>query len=98
VSKIIWENGEKKIVPLSDDERLGAGVSRMQALIALQNAGLLSAAESYMQNADAVSQIAWQHATTFYRKSDLINSVGAALGLTPQDIDDLFASAADVEL
>ena len=41
-----------------------------------------------------VARIEWEHATTFERSHPLIEQVGAALGLTPGQIDDMWAEAA----
>lgn len=41
-----------------------------------------------------VARIEWEYATTFERSHPLIEQVGAALGLTPEQIDDMWAEAA----
>ncbi len=41
-----------------------------------------------------VARIEWEYATTFERSHPLVNQIGAALGLTPEQIDDMWAEAA----
>jgi hypothetical protein len=41
-----------------------------------------------------VARIEWEYATTFERSHPLINQVGTALGLTPEQIDDMWVEAA----
>lgn len=41
-----------------------------------------------------VARIEWEYATTFERSHPLIEQVGAALGLTPEQIDDMWTEAA----
>jgi len=41
-----------------------------------------------------VARIEWEYATTFERSHPLIEQVGAALGLTPEQIDAMWAEAA----
>lgn len=69
-------------------------VSRFQARAALLGAGLLEAANAAVAAADPIVQIAWADAQEFRRTSPTIAALGAALGLTEAQIDDLFAAAA----
>jgi len=41
-----------------------------------------------------VARIEWEYATTFERSHPLVNQIGAALGLTPEQIDAMWAEAA----
>lgn len=41
-----------------------------------------------------VARIEWEYATTFERSHPLVNQIGAALGLTPEQIDDMWTEAA----
>jgi hypothetical protein len=41
-----------------------------------------------------VARIEWEYATTFERSHPLIEQVGSALGLTPEQIDDMWTEAA----
>lgn len=41
-----------------------------------------------------VARIEWEYATTFERSHPLVNQIGTALGLTPEQIDDMWTEAA----
>jgi len=41
-----------------------------------------------------VARIEWEYATTFERSHPLVNQVGTALGLTPEQIDAMWTEAA----
>lgn len=69
-------------------------VSPLQAKMALLNAGLLDEVEATVANSSRDVQLAWTNAQSFERNSPLIASLSSALGLSAQQIDDLFALAA----
>jgi hypothetical protein len=71
-------------------------VTRLQAMVALSNAGLLGQVQTWIASQDALTQLIWNSATDFSRNSALLASVGAALALTPAQIDALFAAAAKI--
>lgn len=77
-------------------ERATMRCSRFQARAALHNAGFLGAVEAAVAAADPFVQIAWQDATEFYRGSPTIAALQAAVGLTDEQIDDLFRAAAQI--
>lgn len=74
-------------------------VTRRQAKQALLLAGLLDDAETAINAiADAtergVALIFWNDAVEFERANPLITAIGTAIGLTSEQIDDLFTTAA----
>ena len=73
-------------------------VTPYQARIALLQAGYLDAVEALMANPEtpAAARIAWEYAISFQRHSAFINALASALGLTEEQIDNLFRSAAQV--
>lgn len=72
-------------------------VTRYQAKAALLEAGLLEQAEAVVAASDDPQlTIAWQEAG-FIRLSAFVDQVGAELGLTPEQIDDLFIRAAKIK-
>lgn len=73
-------------------------VSRLQARLALLDAGLLADVETALSGADVVTQMAWAEAVEFRRNSPTVESIAAELGLTDGQIDDLFRYAAKVEV
>jgi len=74
-------------------------VSPYQARVALRRAGRLADVEALMQDAgtDEEAKLAWKHAVTIRRKSPFIANLGAALGFTEQQIDNLFILASTIE-
>ena len=72
-------------------------VTRFQARAALLNAGLLDTVNTAMQSAQPVAQLAWADAQTFRRLSPTVMAIGAGLGLSDEQLDDLFIYAAKIE-
>ena len=72
--------------------------SRLQAMLALMQSGLLDAAEQQFAAATPTQQLAWQNAQDFYRISPMLVSMGAALGLTDTQLDDLFIAAMAIQV
>lgn len=94
-----WRQGWH-VVTLTAAERrvLLPAITRRQAKHALNDAGLLAAAEQAIsalpepQRGSAL--IDWQEAAEFYRAHPLIGAIGFALALTDEQIDQLFLAAA----
>lgn len=80
--------------PIANIER----VTRFQALAALHNAGLLATVEAAMASADPITKLAWDNALTFKRNSPTVTAMMATLNLTEQQVNDLFAAAAIIEV
>ena len=70
----------------------------MQAKLALLQFGLLDTVEAMIAGADRATQIAWNSAAAFSRSSVLLISMATAMGLTDQQLDDLFAAASLIEV
>lgn len=73
-------------------------VSRMQAMLALYNAGLLDAVNAIVAAADPRTRLAWETATDFHRTSPTIAALWAALGKTDAELDALFIAAKQIEV
>lgn len=71
-------------------------VSRFQARAALHIAGLLVQAEAAVAAADPLAQMAWADAQEFRRNSPTIAALSVAIGLTAEQVDDLFRSAVQI--
>lgn len=71
-------------------------ITPVQARVALERAGLLTTVEAYMATAPKDVQIYWEYATAWHRQSPFIAAIGATLGLTSTQIDDLFAVARSI--
>lgn len=79
-------------------ERAAMKVSRLQARVALLQAGLLPQVEAAVAAADPIIQMAWAEAIELRRYSPAILGLASALGLTDTQLDDLFRAAALVDL
>ena len=73
-------------------------VSAYQARVQLERSGLLSSVQGLMDDpaTDAEAKIAWEYATVFVRSSPFIASLAPGLGLTEQQLDQLFVDAVQV--
>ena len=74
-------------------------VTRFQARAALHLAGLLPRVEALMsdQATDPLARIAWQDAQEFRRQGPTVLVMAQALGLSEQQLDELFTTAASLE-
>lgn len=72
----------------------------LQAKVALYNAGLLDEVENYIssETTNVVVKLAWNNAIQYERLSPMIENIGANLGLTPEQIDNLFIEAAQISV
>lgn len=92
------EDGWQVIPAPIADLRAAMMVSRFQARAALRAAGLLDQAEALVQaSGDQLRIDAWAEAVEIRRLSPMIADLGAALGLSDQQVDDLFRAAALIE-
>jgi hypothetical protein len=74
--------------------KVPSAVTPYQARRALTAAGLRDAAEAAIASASQDVKDAWEYALTIERNSPFIEAVGAALGLSSVEIDELFSAAA----
>lgn len=65
----------------------------MQGRLALLQAGMLDAVESSISAASREVQIFWEFATEWHRTNAVLISLGASLGLSDTQVDDLFRLA-----
>ena len=72
--------------------------TRFQAKVALDEAGLLDTVEEYMSGDEVPRRVklAWEEAS-FTRGSKLINEIGSELGLSQEEMDNLFKTAREIE-
>ena len=86
------------IPPSVEDGRAAMVCSRMQARIALHQAGLLAQIEAAVAAVDPVVQIAWAEASEFRRDSPTIAALAATLdpALTDEQLDTLFEAAMQI--
>lgn len=92
------EDGWQVIPARPEDLRATMAVSRFQARAALRAAGLLDQVEAMVQaSGDPLRIDAWAEAVEIRRLSPMIVDLGAALGLSDEQIDDLFRAASAIE-
>jgi len=70
-------------------------VTMRQARLALYDSNLLDQVSAAIAN-DPRAQIEWEYATTVERNSQLVQTLATGLGLTEQQLDELFILAATV--
>ena len=73
-------------------------VSRMQARMALYQAGLLSEVQAIVAQGDPLMQMAWAEAVEWKRSSPMINGLAQQLGLSAAQVDALFLTASQIEV
>jgi hypothetical protein len=88
-----------KSYPVDPQElRASMSASRFQLRRALQGRGRLNDADAALnvgEDQDTVE--AWLHGQQFNRLSPTVVSLGAALGLSDDDMDDVFAEAREIQ-
>jgi hypothetical protein len=89
---VAWRDGLRVVKPAP----VPASVSRFQARAVLMDMGLLADVEAALESAGPLAQLAWAEATEFPRNSPTIAAIGSALGLSGDEIDDLFRVAATI--
>lgn len=107
-----WQNGEwieaetdeqraEREQKEADEERQHLNAmtaTRFQAKATLDDAGLLDQVEAYMAGDDVPKRVklAWEEAS-FRRGSKMIQNIGEELGLSEEQIDNLFIAAQEIE-
>lgn len=74
-------------------------VTRFQALAALHLAGLLEQVDAIMADpaTDMLTVLAWKNAQEFKRTSHMVLNMAQALGLSDEQLDNLFVTASTIE-
>lgn len=85
--------------PPEIDPRVGVEVTAFQARAALARAEMLDTVAAIMANeaTPLETKLAWEYAQTFKRLSPTVLQLQPALGLSEEQLDDLFALAATIE-
>ncbi len=80
--------------------RENAKVSPFQARAVLARAGLLGQVQQLMggKNQNSDEALAWEYATEIRRDSQLMLTLAGELGLTEQQLDDLFSQGETIEV
>jgi hypothetical protein len=74
-------------------------VSRFQARAALYQSGYLEQVEAIMQSPDTpmLSKLAWQDALSFERNSTTVLTLSSLLGMSDEQLDNLFRLAGSIK-
>lgn len=96
---LAWRDAGNDPEPYQPPAPVPQSVTRFQARAALHLAGLLPQVEALMGDpaTDPLARIAWQDAQEFRRQSPTVLAMAQALGLSEQQIDQLFTTAASLE-
>jgi hypothetical protein len=74
-------------------------ISAFQAKAALAQAGLLDDIETYMTTeADVLTKLRWQEAPTFRRNNTALMQIAADIGITEEQLDQLFEIGKQITL
>lgn len=96
VLKSVWTvhaYTEEQAVVVLTEWRKTTSVTMRQARLALQQQGLLSTVQANIDLMPEDVQIEWEYALTVDRGASLVSSLGQSLGLTDEQIDELFKLA-----
>lgn len=89
-----WIASGKGVLPVLAPERIVPDrVSSRQFKLQLHSAGLLNQVEAWIAVQNLPTQIAYASSRTFVRSDTMIKGGFAALGFTPQQIDDFYVAA-----
>lgn len=82
-----------------DENGIPQEVTRFQALAALHLSEKLEQVEAIMAQPETsvLTKLAWQNALVFKRQSPMVLAIGEVLGLSAEDLDQLFITAASIE-
>lgn len=90
--EIFYPDG-RKVVETAPPEPVPATITALQARLVLASMGALDAVEAFVGN-DRAAQITWEYATVIERSSPLVAGAASALGMSDEQMDDLFRTAA----
>lgn len=88
---------EAQIASGVDGNGVPNAITPLQGRLSLKRAGLLEAVESAIVTANGETQIWWEYATIWHRNHSLLNALAASLGLTSEQVDELFVVAGAIE-
>ena len=102
----VWPLAEFEADPAACVAQTGNGINApvppsikaSQARVALHRAGLLASVTALVDNpaTDAEIKIFWEYEVDLDRDSPALNAMAAALGLTSQQLDDLFRTGSQI--
>lgn len=93
-SRELWVEGKQvSIVPIAESIEIPKIVSMRQARLALLQSNLLETVNQAIANGNEADKITWEYATEVQRTDSLVQNLASGLGLSEQDLDNLFLLA-----
>ncbi len=87
------------VIPPSENTEIVPEISGFQAKAALAQAGLLDDIETYMATeADVLTRLRWQEAPTFRRNNTALMQIAVDIGITEEQLDQLFEIGKQITL
>jgi hypothetical protein len=80
-----------------DENGVPTVISPLQGRLALKRTGLLESVEAAIVQASGETQIWWEYATLWHRTHSLLNGLASSLGLTSEQVDELFILAGAIQ-
>lgn len=80
-----------------DENGVPTAITPLQGRLALKRAGLLGSVEAAIVQANGETQIWWEYATLWHRSHSLLNALATSLGLSSNQVDDLFKVAGAIQ-
>jgi hypothetical protein len=94
-----WEDDPAPPPPTQEEinaAKAAQSVTMRQARLALLQSGLLDQVTSAIAQGTQADQITWEYATEVCRTDSLVNNLALVLGLTNQQLDELFVLGASL--
>jgi len=80
-----------------DEDGVPIAITPLQGRLALKRAGLLESVEAAIVQANWETQIWWEYATLWHRSHSLLKALATSLGLTSEQVDELFKVAGAIQ-
>lgn len=94
----LWQGGTLVINPsfVPPPTAIPQSITKLQAVLAMHDAGLLTQIEKAVNTAGGTSLILWNHASLFFRNDPLMAKIATAAGLSSAQLDHLFVAASKI--
>lgn len=90
-------DGTFSVQEYEEDVPVPKEITNFQARAALMAAGLFELVDNAVKQEQGIAFQVWEYANTISRQGSLVNSIASQLGLTSQQLDNLFIEAEKIE-